>query len=71
MINIYIKSGPNKTKKNVKMGTFLAFQWLRLCFQSQQRGLGIPGQKTKIPHAVNCYQKQKLELFLKMYRQNI
>ena len=56
----------SRLKKRIDWGDFPGVpQWLGLCFQSQQRGLGMPRQKTKIPHVVHCDQKQKLELFFK------
>ena len=44
---------------NLSLGTCLAVQWLR--FRTfTARGTGsIPGQGTKIPHAVRCSQKLK------------
>ena len=39
--------------------TFLAVQWLRLC-SSTAEGVGmIPGQGTKVPHAVQHGQKER------------
>ena len=40
-------------------GTSLAFQWLRLCASDAERAGLIPGQGTKIPHAVQHRQKKK------------
>ena len=56
-------SGRRNTKKQClqssKKGTSLVAQWLRLC-ASNARGVGlIPGQGTKIPHAIQCGQKKK------------
>ena len=56
-------SGCWNTKKQClqssKKGTSLVVQWLRLCV-SNARGVGlIPGQGTKIPHAIQCGQKKK------------
>ena len=44
-----------------RLGTSLAVQWLRLCASSAGGVGSIPGQGTKIPHAVLCSQKIKLK----------
>ena len=44
-----------KKKKKVILGTSLV-QWLRLCASSAGRMHLIPGDGTKIPHAVQCGQ---------------
>ena len=45
--------------KSTRTGTSLVVQWLRLC-ASNAEGVGlIPGQGTKIPHAMHCGQKLK------------
>ena len=41
------------------IGTFLAVQWLRLCTSTAGGTGSIPGQRTKIPHAMQCNQKKK------------
>ena len=60
---IMAENFPNSVKNmniNIQQGTSLAVQWLRLC-ASTAGGMGsIPGQGTKIPHAVWCSQKKKL-----------
>ena len=40
------------------VGTSLAVQWLRLCTSNAGGAGSIPSQGTKIPHAVQCDQKQ-------------
>ena len=47
--------------KETKRGTFLAVQWLRLCTSTAGVTGLIPGQGTKIPHAVQCSWKKKKE----------
>ena len=39
------------------LGISLAVQWLRLCAANAEDVGSIPGQGTKIPHAVQCSQK--------------
>ena len=57
-------SHPPSTKKLGILGTSLVVQWLRL-HASKAVGIGsIPGQGTKIPHAVQHGGKKKLK-FLK------
>ena len=41
------------------IGTSLAVQWLRLCTSTAGGTGSIPGQGTKIPHAMQCNQKKK------------
>ena len=46
-------------QNGVDPGISLVVQWLRLC-ASNAGGAGlIPGWGTKIPHAVQCSQKEK------------
>ena len=40
-------------------GTFLDVQWLRLWASNARSAGPIPGQETKIPHPVQCFQKKK------------
>ena len=37
--------------KNMKQGTSLVVQWLRLCISTAEGAGSIPGRGTKIPHA--------------------
>ena len=45
--------------KILGFGTSLAVQWLRLCASNAEGAGLIPGQGTKIPHAVQHCQKKK------------
>ena len=38
-------------------GDFSGSQWLKLCAANSEDVGSIPGQGTKIPHAVKCSQK--------------
>ena len=44
--------------KNEPRGTSQAVQWLRLCASNAGGEDSIPGQGTKIPHAMWCSKKQ-------------
>ena len=45
--------------KNWSGGTSLAFQWLRLLTSNAGSVDSIPGQGTKIPHAVHAAERKK------------
>ena len=47
------------SKKNLQTGTSPVVQWLRLCASTAGGKGSIPGQGTKIPHAVLCSQKKR------------
>ena len=51
----------NKLIKKGHQGTSLAVQRLRLCASSARGAGSIPGQGTKIPHAVRCSRKSILK----------
>ena len=44
--------------KMIYVGNSLAVQWLRLCASNAGSMGSIPGQGTKIPHAMRCGQKK-------------
>ena len=46
-----------KVLKDIQVGTFLAVQWLRLHFINAGNTVSIPGQRTKISHAMLHSQK--------------
>ena len=67
---------PQTTKKirvlfepNSSLGTSLVVQWLRLHTSTANSTGSIPGQGTKIPHAVLCNQKENKDsdLFFWLY----
>ena len=45
------------TLKTKKTGTPLVVQWVRICTSAAGGHMLIPGQGTKIPHAVWCDQE--------------
>ena len=51
-------------------GTSLAVQWLRLCASNAGGIDSIPGQGTKIPHALRCGQKKVIEGILVLQERN-
>ena len=50
------------------IGTSLAVQWLRLCTSTAGGTGSIPGQGTKIPHAMQCNQKKEKGAMINMLR---
>ena len=51
---VVLETGRKYSLKSWRQGTSLVVQWLRLC-ASHAGGMGlIPGQGTKIMHAVQC-----------------
>ena len=50
------------------IGTSLAVQWLRLCTSTAGGTGSIPGQGTKIPHAMQCNQKKEKVAMINMLR---
>ena len=59
----------NQTRCSTR-GTSLVVQWLRL-HASTTGGMGlIPGWGTKIPHAMQCGKKKKVQQELKIVKKN-
>ena len=48
-----------KKKKKIPSGASLVVQWLRRLHGSNTEGTGLIPDQTKIPHAVQCSQKKK------------
>ena len=45
-------SAKNKVQNRIKARTSLVIQWLRICLPVQRNSGSIPGQGTRIPHAI-------------------
>ena len=56
--------------RNASGGTALVGQWLRVCFSTTGGTGSIPGQETKILHAVQHSGKKKKEMALVQRRQS-
>ena len=63
----------HKPKLKAKtIGISLAVQWLRLCPSTAEDAGSIPGQGTKIPHAIQCdHKKKKKAKTIKLLEENL
>ena len=59
---IGIEQPGKKSQNQRETGTSLVVQWLRLCTPSAGGMCSIPGQRTKIPHAMQHSQKKKKKI---------